>query len=150
MFGYNKFNEEEIKTSNKKRICGYFIVSKEHKISPVTLRLRTEDLQEEISLHDDWILESVIWDACSNYSTDREGLNLILEKARNDDFDMLLVNHISIISRNANYCLDYAVKLVKTGKTFYGMVDGIKTLDDINEKLHLSIKRKKQFETFGN
>lgn len=149
-FGYEKFSIDSIKTTNKKRICGYFVLSDLHKITSVSIRLRTEDLIDEISKHDDWILESVIWDATHTIDTNREGLNTILEKAKNDEFDILLLNHVSLISRHSNKAFDYAVQLHQAGKSIYGIVDEIYSLDDMNAKLHLSIKRRKQYETQGN
>ena len=149
-FGYEKYNTDIIDTTEKKRICGYFILSDLHKISPISIRLRTEELTEEISKHDDWILESVIWDATHVIDTNREGLNTILEKAKNDEFDILLLHHVNLISRHSNKAFDYAVKIHQAGKSIYGYADEIYSLDDMNAKLHLSIKRRKQYETQGN
>lgn len=149
-FGYEKYNTDEIASTDKKRICGYFIVSDQHKISPVSIRFKTEDITDEIAKHENWILESVVWDATHTIDTNREGLNTILEKANNNEFDILLLNHVTLISRNANKTFDYAVKLIQMGKSVYGVVDGIYSLDDMAKKLHLSIKRRKQYDKFGN
>ena len=88
-FGYKEYNTDEISTTDKKRICGYYVVSDLHKITAVDHKFRTNDLLEEMERHDDWILESVVWDANHRIDTNREGLNLILEKAKNNEFDIL-------------------------------------------------------------
>ena len=41
-FGYEKYNTEIISETDKKRICGYFVVSDLHKVTPADIRLRTE------------------------------------------------------------------------------------------------------------
>ena len=149
-FGYEKFNADIIETTDKKRICGYFVLSDRYKISPISIRLRTEELTDEIANHEDWILESVIWDATHTIDTNREGLNTILEKAKNNEFDILLLHHVTLISHSSNKAFDYAVQIQQLGKSFYGIVDEIRSLDDMCSKLHLSIKRRKQYETQGN
>ena len=63
IFGYEKHNTDAIATTDKKRICIYFTVLDTHKIRPADIRFRTNELLEEVAKHDDWILESVIWDA---------------------------------------------------------------------------------------
>ena len=88
-FGYDKYNSELINDSGKKRICGYFVVSDLHKITEVDIRLRTDELLEEIAGHEDWILESIVWDANHKIDTNREGLKVILDKAKSDEFDIL-------------------------------------------------------------
>ena len=57
-----------------------------HKVTDVDIRFRTQELLEEVSKHEDWILESIIWDANHKVDINREGLNTILEKAKNDEF----------------------------------------------------------------
>ena len=59
-FGYEKYNTEIISETDKKRICGYFVVSDLHKVTPADIRLRTEELLDEVANHEEWILESVV------------------------------------------------------------------------------------------
>ncbi len=80
IFGYENHNADTIANTDKKRICAYFTVLDTHKIKPVDIRFRTNELLEEVAKHDDWILESVIWDANHKIDTNREGLNIILIK----------------------------------------------------------------------
>ena len=96
-FGYEKHNADIIANSEKRRICVYFTVLDTHKIKPVDIRFRTNELIEEVAKHEDWILESVIWDANHKIDTNREGLNTILDKARNDEFDILLMYHCTVL-----------------------------------------------------
>ena len=49
-FGYEKYNTEIISETDKKRICGYFVVSDLHKVTPADIRLRTEELLDEKEL----------------------------------------------------------------------------------------------------
>ena len=105
-FGYDKYNEEIINDSGKKRICGYFVVSDLHKITSADIRLRSDELFEEIAGHDDWILESIVWDANHKVDTNRDGLNIILEKAKNNEFDILLMHHVTLISRQGGKTFD--------------------------------------------
>ena len=98
-FGYERYNADIINCTDKKRVCGYFVVSDRRKVSEVDIRFGTEALLEEIEKHNDWILESIIWDANHKIDTNREGLNLILGKAKNDEFDILLLHHVTLISR---------------------------------------------------
>ena len=79
-YGYERHNVNIISGTDKKRICGYFVVSDLHKITDVDIRYRTNELLEEVDKHDDWILESIIWDANHRVDTNREGLNIIIEK----------------------------------------------------------------------
>ncbi len=146
-FGYEKYNADVISATDKKRICGYFVVSDLHKITPADLRLKTEELLEEIAKHEDWILESIIWDANHKVDTGREGLNTILEKARNNEFDMLLVHHMTHISRQGGKAFDYAVQLYLLDKPIYGILEGVRSLDELADTLHISAARRKQYES---
>lgn len=145
-FGYEKHNTDTILGTDKKRICAYFVVVDLHKITEVDIRFRKKDLFEEMEKHDDWILESVVWDANHRIDTNREGLNLILEKAKNDEFDILLLHHVTLISRSGSKTFDWAVQLHLLGKSVYGIVDGIHSFDELAEALHLTIARQKQYE----
>ena len=145
-FGYEKHNTDKIPTTDKKRICVYFTVLDTHKITPVDLRFRTNELLEEVAKHDDWILESVIWDANHKIDTNREGLNTILDKARNDEFDILLLHHATLISRSGSKTFDWTVQLHLLGKSLYGIVDGIHSFDELAEAMHLTVARQKQYE----
>lgn len=145
-FGYEKHNTEVISGTDKKRICGYFVVSDLHKVTDVDIRFRTQELLEEIAKHEDWMLESIIWDANHRVDTNREGLNTILEKAKNDEFDILLLHHVTIISRQGGKTFDYVLQLHRLDKSVYGIIDNIHSLDELVESLHLSIPRQKQYE----
>lgn len=145
-FGYEKYNADIISGTDKKRICGYFVVSDLHKVTEVDIRFRTQELLEEVNMHDDWMLESIIWDANHKVDINREGLNTILEKAKNDEFDILLLHHVTIISRQGGRTFDYVLQLHTLNKTVYGIIDNIHSLGDLVESLHLSIPRKKQYE----
>lgn len=145
-FGYKKHNTDMISRTDKKRICGYFVVSDLHKITDVDIRYRTNELLEEVAKHDDWILESIIWDANHRVDTNREGLNIILEKAKNNEFDILLLHHATIISRQGGKTFDYVLQLHKLDKGVYGMIDNLHSFGELVESLHLSIPRQKQYE----
>lgn len=147
-FGYEKYNTEIISETDKKRICGYFVVSDLHKVTPADIRLRTEELLEEVANHEEWVLESIVWDANHKVDTNREGLNLILEKAKNNEFDILLVHHITLISRQGGKSFDYAMKLFKLDKKICGIVEGTRSLDELAETLHLSVAKRKQYMDF--
>lgn len=147
-FGYEKYNADVISKTDKKRICCYFVVSDLHKITPASLRLRKEELVEEIEQHNDWMLESVIWDANHEVDTNRVGLNTILEKAKNNEFDILLLHHVGIISRQVTKTFDYAFKLFKMNKLVYGITDKIDSFDDLAEKLPLTKSSRKQYEEY--
>ena len=147
-FGYEKYNADVISKTDKKRICCYFVVSDLHKITPASWRLRKEELVEEIEQHNDWMLESVIWDANHKVDTNRVGLNTILEKAKNNEFDILLLHHVGIISRQVTKTFDYAFKLVKMNKLVYGITDKIDSFDDLAEKLPLTKSSRKQYEEY--
>lgn len=145
-FGYEKYNTEIISRTNRKRVCGYFVVSDLHKITPSDIRLRTEELLEEVANHKEWVLESIVWEANHKVDTNREGLNLILEKAKNNEFDILFMHHITLISRQGGKIFDYALQLFKHDKTICGIIDGIRSLDELAETLHLSDAKRKQYE----
>lgn len=145
-YGYERHNVNIISGTDKKRICGYFVVSDLHKITNVDIRYRTNELLEEVDKHDDWILESIIWDANHRVDTNREGLNIILEKAKNNEFDILLLHHVTIISRQGGRTFDYVLQLHKLDKGVYGIIDNIHSLGEVVESLHLSITRQKQYE----
>ena len=145
-FGYEKHNADVTSAMDKKRICGYFVVSDLHKVTDVDIRFRTQELLAEIAKHEDWMLESIIWDANHRVDTNREGLNTILEKAKNDEFDILLLHHVTIISRQGGKTFDYVLQLHKLDKSVYGIIDNIHSLDELVKSLHLSIPRKKQYE----
>ena len=145
-YGYERHNVNIISGTDKKRICGYFVVSDLHKITDVDIHYRTNELLEEVDKHDDWILESIIWDANHRVDTNREGLNIILEKAKNNEFDILLLHHVTIISRQGGKTFDYVLQLHKLDKGVYGMIDNIHSLSEVVESLHLSIPRQKQYE----
>lgn len=147
-FSYEKYNADVISKTDKKRICCYFVVSDLHKITPAGLRLRAEELVDEIERHEDWILESVIWDANHKVDTDREGLNTILNKAENNDFDILLLHHVGIISRQVTKSFDYAFELVKMDKVVYGIIDEIHSFDDLARKLPLTKSSRKKYEEY--
>ena len=145
-FGYEKYNTEIISETDKKRICGYFVVSDLHKVTPADIRLRTEELLDEVANHEEWILESVVWDANHKVDTNREGLNLILEKAKNNEFDILLMHHITLISRQGGKTFDYALELAKLEKVIYSIVEGMRSLDELAKTLHLSVAKGKQYK----
>lgn len=132
--------------TDKLRICGYFVVSDLHKITEADIRFCSEDLFDEIANHDEWILESIVWDANHKIDTNREGLNIILEKAKNDEFDILLLHHVTLISRSVTKTFDYALQLYKGKKSVYGIVDGIHSMDEFVNKIQLGAARKKQWE----
>lgn len=145
-FGYEKYNTDKISATGKKRICAYFVVSDLHKITPADLRLKTEELLEEIAKHENWILESVIWDANHKVDTNREGLNTILGKAKKNEFDILLVHHMTLISRQGGKIFDYVLELHKQDKSIYGIVEGLQSLDGLADTLHISGERRKVYE----
>ncbi len=145
-FGYEKYNADVISATDKKRICGYFVVSDLHKITTADLRLKTEELLEEIAKHEDWILESIVWDANHKVDTNREGLNTVLGKAKNDEFDIFLVHHMTHISRQGGKAFDYALQLYMFSKPIYGIIEGMCSMEDIANTLHISAARRKQYE----
>ena len=145
-FGYKQYNTDEIPTTEKKRICGYYMVSDLHKITAVDHKFRINDLLEEMEKHNDWMLESVVWDANHKIDTNREGLNLILEKAKNNEFDILLLHHVTLISRSGSKTFDWAVQLHLLGKSVWGSVDEIHSFDELAEALHLTVARQKRYE----
>lgn len=145
-FGHDKHNEEIVSITDKKRICGYFMVSDLHKVTPVDLRIKTEELLEEIAKHEDWILESIVWDASHKVDTNREGLNIILDKAKNDEFDILLVHHMTLISRQGGKAFEYASQLYMLDKPIYGIIEGMRSMDELADTLHISVARRKQYE----
>ena len=149
-FGYKQYNIGEIPTTDKKRICGYYVVSDLHKITAVDHKFRTNDLLEEMERHDDWILESIVWDANHKIDTNREGLNTILDKAKNDEFDILLMYHCMQVSRSGSKTFDWTLQLHLLGKSLYGIVDGIHSFDELAEALHLTVARRKQYEELKN
>ena len=145
-FGYKQYNTDEIPTTEKKRICGYYMVSDLHKITAVDHKFRINDLLEEMEKHNDWMLESVVWDANHKIDTNREGLNLILEKAKNNEFDILRLHHVTLISRSGSKTFDWAVQLHLLGKSVWGIVDEIHSFDELAEALHLTVARQKRYE----
>ncbi len=145
-FGHDKHNEEIVSITDKKRICGYFMVSDLHKVTPVDLRIKTEELLEEIAKHEDWILESIVWDASHKVDTNREGLNTILGKAKKNEFDILLVHHMTLISRQGGKIFDYVLELHKQDKSIYGIIEGLQSLDRLADTLHISGERRKLYE----
>ena len=145
-FGYEKHNADVISATDKKRICGYFVVSDLHKVTDVDIRFRTQELLEEVAKHEDWILESIIWDANHKVDINREGLNTILEKAKNDEFDILLLHHVTIISRQGGKTFDYVWQLSELDKTIYDIVGGTRLLDELAKTIHLSVAKRKQYE----
>ena len=145
-FGYKQYNTDEIPTTEKKRICGYYMVSDLHKITAVDHKFRINDLLEEMEKHNEWMLESVVWDANHKIDTNREGLNLILEKAKNNEFDILLLHHVTLISRSGSKTFDWAVQLHLLGKSVWGIVDEIHSFDELAEALHLTVARQKRYE----
>lgn len=146
-YGYEKHNVDIVSVTDKKRICGYFVVSDLHKITPADLRLKTEELLEEIAKHEDWILESIVWDANHKVDTNREGLNTILGKAKNDEFDILLVHHMAHISRQGGKAFDYALQLYMLDKPICGIIEGMRSMDELAVTLHISGKRRELYET---
>ena len=48
-FGYEKHNTDVISGTDKKRICGYFVVSDLHKVTDGDICFRTQVLIEEIA-----------------------------------------------------------------------------------------------------
>ena len=149
-FGYEKYNTEAIANTDKIRICAYFVVSDFQKDFAVSVRLGTEELLDEIEKHEDWILESVIWDANHKVDTNREGLSIILEKAKNNEFDILLMPHCMVISRSGSKNFDYTVQLYKLDKSIYGITDGIRSFDALVENIHLTPARQKQYDELKN
>jgi len=145
-FGHKRYNAELITNTDKKRVCGYFVVSDLRRVTEADIRFGTAELLEEIAKHDDWILESIIWDANHKIDTNREGLNIILEKAKENEFDILLLHHVTLISRSGNKTFDYAVQLYKLDKAVYGIIDGIQSIEELSEALHVNAGRRKQYE----
>ena len=101
-YGYEKHNTDIVSDKDIKRVCAYFVVSDLHKITSADIRFKTEELIEEIDTHENWVLESVVWDANHKIDTNRQGLNIILDKAKNNEFDILL-SHVSICSYKAQH-----------------------------------------------
>ena len=99
------------------------MVSDLHKITLADIKLQTDELCEEIAAHNDWILESIVWDANHKVDTNREGLNIILDKAKNNEFDILLLHHVTLISRSGSKTFDYAAQLYALDKVVYGIID---------------------------
>lgn len=145
--GYELYNTDIISKSENKRICCYFVVSDLHKIAPADIRIKTDELIEEIDRHENWILESVVWDANHKVDTNRDGLNIILEKAKKDEFDILLLHHVTAISHQGGKTFDYVLQLQMLGRSIYGITDEIHSFADLAETLQLSASRKKLYET---
>ena len=144
-FGYEKYNTDAIANTDKTRISAYIVVSDFQKDFAVSVRLGTEELLDEIEKHEDWILESVIWDANHKVDTNREGLSIILEKAKNNEFDILLMPHCMVISRSGSKNFDYTIQLYMLDKSIYGITDGIHSFDALVENIHLTPARQKQY-----
>lgn len=81
-YGYQKYESIQQSSTSEKRVCGCFVVSDLHKVTEADIRFRSEGLLEEIEKHSDWMLESIIWDANHRIDMNREGLNIILDKAK--------------------------------------------------------------------
>ena len=145
-YGYQKYESIQQTSTSKKRVCGYFVVSDLHKVTEADIHFRSEELLEEIEKHSDWMLESIIWDANHRIDTNREGLNIILDKAKNNEFDILLLHHVTLISRSGNKTFDYVLQLYKMDKTVYGIIDGIHSLKELTEALSLNGMRRKKCE----
>ena len=145
-YGYEKHNTDNVSDNDKKRVCAYFVVSDLHKVTSADIRFKTEELLEEIDKHDDWILESVVWDANHKIDTNRQGLNIILDKAKNNEFDILLLHHVTLISRLGSKTFDYVAQLYVLHKAVYGIIDKIHSFDDLANSLHLTVSRQKQYE----
>ncbi len=145
-YGYEKYDIDIISDTERKRVCAYFVVSDLHKVTSADIRFKTEELLEEIDKHKDWILESVVWDANHKIDTNRQGLNIILEKAKNNEFDILLLHHVTLISRSGSKTFDYAAQLYVLDKAVCGIIDKVQTFDDLAKSLHLTVARQKKYE----
>ena len=145
-YGYEKQNTDIVSDKDIKRVCAYFVVSDLHKITSADICFKTEELIEEINNHENWVLESVVWDANHKIDTNRQGLNIILDKAKNNEFDILLLHHVTLISRSGSKTFDYAAQLFALDKVVYGIIDKIHSFDDLADSLHLTVSRQKQYE----
>ena len=145
-YGYEKHNTDIVSDKDIKRVCAYFVVSDLHKITSADIRFKTEELIEEINNHENWVLESVVWDANHKIDTNRQGLNIILDKAKNNEFDILLLHRVTLISRSGSKTFDYAAQLYALDKVVYGIIDKIHSFDDLADSLHLTVARQKQYD----
>ena len=87
-----------------------------------------------------------MWDANHKIDTNRQGLNIILDKAKNNEFDILLLHHVTLISRSGSKTFDYVAQLYVLDKVAYGIIDKIHSFDDLADSLHLTVARQKQYD----
>ena len=61
-------------------------------------------------------------------------------------FDILLLHHVTLISRSGSKTFDYAAQLYALDKVVYGIIDKIHSFDDLADSLHLTVARQKQYD----
>lgn len=95
----------------KKKVCCYVRASENDPF----LQQKIDELIGEIQNHSDWIFHSVVVDHSIGVPVDRDILNMILDKASNNEFDIVLVRDSSQISRDISQLSKYIMRIREYG-----------------------------------
>lgn len=123
------------------RVCFYGRVSTEHEAQISALGNQIQYYQNIINQHPDWILiEQYIDEGITGTSYKKRPAFLkMIEDARAGRFDLILTREVSRFARNTVDTLVYTRELKKCGVEVYFTEDNIRTIQDEDGELRLTI-----------
>lgn len=123
------------------RVCIYARVSTEHEAQISALGNQIQYYQNIVNQHPDWILvEKYIDEGITGTSYKKRPAFLrMIEDAKAGKFDLILTREVSRFARNTVDTLVYTRELKKYGVEVYFTEDNIRTLEDEDGELRLTI-----------
>lgn len=139
MINWDKVTENTIK-----KIVFYGRVSTQHEAQLMAFENQQEWYNQELEKHTDWELAAPIETYLDKGITGtqakkRPGFLKMIEDAERGKFDMVVTREVSRFARNTVDALDYVRKLKRCGVQVYFVHDNIKTIEDNDGELRLSI-----------
>lgn len=137
-------NWDKVTESTIKRVVFYGRVSTQHEAQLSAFENQLEWYNKELEKHEDWELAYPIETYLDKGITGtqakiRPGFLKMIEDAEADKFDMIVTREVSRFARNTVDALSYVRKLKAKSVQVYFVHDNIKTIEDKEGELRLSL-----------
>ncbi|MGI5180547.1 recombinase family protein [Dactylosporangium sp. CA-152071] len=109
------------------RVCVYIRRSTDDEHQPFSLDAQRAALEKYVGAKDDWIIVAEYEDDASGATTERPGLQKVLQAAKAGLFDVLLVYRLDRFSRSVANLLDLINQLEQSGVRFSSATEPVDT-----------------------
>lgn len=137
-------NWELVDLNTKIRIAFYGRVSTEHEAQLAALKNQIQWYYDQLERNPNWELAAPVEyyldrGITGTQAKKRPGFLKIIEDAKSGKFDMIVTRDVSRFARNTSEALDYVQKLKNIDVQVYFINDGIKTIQDNDSDMKLTL-----------